>query len=419
MGTEELKTQVIIVGGGPAGAGTSLYLSKAGIKHIVIEKAVFPRDKVCGDACSGKTAHVLRKLDPTWLTDEIFQREHEYTPSHGIIFVAPNGKPLNIPFNPNRKPEDLAPGFTTPRMVFDNYLFEKIPSTYNEVYQGAKITNIDKGNNEVTVSFQQDGNNYKVTAPIIVGADGDKGIVRKTMLAGHLSDKAYAVGLRAYYKGVKDLNNDNFIELHFLPELLPGYFWIFPMPNGMANVGVGILSDVVRKKKINLRERMLDAIKNNPNIKHRFEGAELTDKIQGWGLPMAMEQLPVSGDNFLLTGDAASLIDPFSGEGIGNALYSGMLAAEAIEVAVADSNYSRAKFEEAYDKVLYRRLGDEFKISATLQKLCRFPWLFNFVVNKANKSRSLSDTISCMFTDMDLRDKLRKPSFYAKILMNR
>lgn len=419
MGTEELKTQVIIVGGGPAGAGTSLYLSKAGIKHIVIEKAVFPRDKVCGDACSGKTAHVLRKLDPTWLTDEIFQREHEYTPSHGIIFVAPNGKPLNIPFNPNRKPEDLAPGFTTPRMVFDNYLFEKIPSTYNEVYQGAKITNIDKGNNEVTVSFQQDGNNYKVTAPIIVGADGDKGIVRKTMLAGHLSDKAYAVGLRAYYKGVKDLNNDNFIELHFLPELLPGYFWIFPMPNGMANVGVGILSDVVRKKKINLRERMLDAIKNNPNIKHRFEGAELTDKIQGWGLPMAMEQLPVSGDNFLLTGDAASLIDPFSGEGIGNALYSGMQAAEAIEVAVADSNYSRAKFEEAYDKVLYRRLGDEFKISATLQKLCRFPWLFNFVVNKANKSKSLSDTISCMFTDMDLRDKLRKPSFYAKILMNR
>lgn len=419
MEVKKIETQVIIVGGGPAGAGTSLYLSKAGIKHIVIEKAVFPRDKVCGDACSGKTAHVLRKLDPTWLTDEIFQREHEYTPSHGIIFVAPNGKPLNIPFNPNRKPEDLAPGFTTPRMVFDNYLFEKIPSPYNEVYQDAKITNINKGNNEVTVSFQQNGERYEVKAPIIVGADGDKGIVRKTMLTDHLSDKAYAVGLRAYYKGVKDLNKDNFIELHFLPELLPGYFWIFPMPNGMANVGVGILSDVVRKKKINLRERMLEAIKNNPNIKHRFEGAELTDKIQGWGLPMAIEQLPVSGDNFLLTGDAASLIDPFSGEGIGNALYSGMLAAEAIEKAVADNNYSKAKFEETYDKVLYRRLGDEFKISATLQKLCRFPWLFNFVVNKANKSKSLSDTISCMFTDMDLRDKLRKPSFYAKILMNR
>ena len=419
MDLHKLDTQVIIVGAGPAGAGTSLYLTKAGIKHIVIDKAVFPRDKVCGDACSGKTAHVLRKLDPTWLTDEIFQREEEYMPSHGIIFVAPNGKPLNIPFNPNRKPEDLAPGFTTPRMVFDNYLFEKIPSSYSTVYQGASIKQIDKGNNKVAITFEQNGQRYEVTAPIIVGADGDKGIVRKTFLTEHQSDKAYAVGLRAYYKGVKGLNKDNFIELHFLPELLPGYFWIFPMPNGIANVGVGILSDVVRKKKINLRERMLDAIKNNPNIRDRFEGAELTDKIQGWGLPMAMEQLPVSGDNFLLTGDAASLIDPFSGEGIGNALYSGMLAAESIEAAIKAGDYSSTMFKETYDKVIYRRLGDEFKISATLQRLCRFPWLFNFVVNKANKSKSLSDTISCMFTDMDLRDKLRKPSFYAKILMNK
>ena len=77
--------------------------------------------------------------------------------------------------------------------------------------------------------------------------------------------------------------------------MLPGYFWIFPMPNGVANVGVGILSDVVRSKKINLRERMLNAIKNNPNIRERFKDAELVDKILGWGLPMAMEQLPISG----------------------------------------------------------------------------------------------------------------------------
>ncbi len=419
MTTERLETKAIIVGAGPAGAGTSFYLTQAGVPHVVIDKATFPRDKICGDACSGKTALVLRKINPDWLSEEIFQQEDKFTPSHGIIFVAPNAKALNIPFNPNRKPEDLAPGFTTPRLVFDNYLFEKIPSEYSTIFQGASIKSIGHKNNSVTVTFVQGDKSYEVTAPIIVGADGDKGVVRKKFLTDHTSDKAYAVGLRAYYKGVKDLNKDNFIELHFLPELLPGYFWIFPMPNGMANVGVGILSSVVRDKKINLRERMLDAIKNNPNIRDRFKDAELVDKIQGWGLPMAMEKLPISGDNFVLVGDAASLIDPFSGEGIGNALYSGMLAAWAIEKAVKNKDYSKAKFEEEYDKVLYKRLGDEFKISATLQRLCRYPWLFNFVVNKANKSKSLSDTISCMFTDMDLRDKLRKPSFYLKILFNR
>ncbi|MBS1689918.1 MAG: geranylgeranyl reductase, partial [Bacteroidetes bacterium] len=113
------------------------------------------------------------------------------------------------------------------------------------------------------------------------------------------------------------------------------------------------------------------------------------------------------------------LIDPFSGEGIGNALYSGMLAADAIKEAVAKKQFSAAFFKEAYDDVVYKRLGDEFKISATLQRLCKYPWLFNFVVNKAYKSPSLKDTISCMFTDMDLRDQLRKPSFYFKILFNR
>ena len=160
---------------------------------------------------------------------------------------------------------------------------------------------------------------------------------------------------------------------------------------------------------------MLHAIKSNPQIAPRFANAKLEDKIQGWGLPLAIERQPLSGDNFMLTGDAAALIDPFSGEGIGNALYSGMLAAAAIKEAVEQRNYSSAFLKVAYDDVLYKRLGDEFKVSATLQRLCKYPWLFNFVVNKAYKSQSLRDTISCMFTDMDLREQLSKPSFYFKI----
>ncbi|MCD6064380.1 MAG: geranylgeranyl reductase [Flavipsychrobacter sp.] len=418
MTVNKIETKAIIIGAGPAGAGTSIYLTQAGIPHVIIEKETFPRDKVCGDACSGKTAFVLRKANPAWL-QEIFDKEQDYTPSHGIIFVAPNGKALNIPYNPNRQPDEQAPGFTTPRLTFDNYLFEKLPSSHATIYQQSTVKSINKTADKVTVVFAKGNETYEVTAPLIVGADGDKGIVRKQFLNDNSNAKAYAVGLRAYYEGVTGLDKNNFIELHFLPEMLPGYFWIFPLPNGMTNVGVGILSDRIREKKINLREQMLSAIKNNPNINHRFANAKLVDKIQGWGLPMSMSQSPISGDNFLLTGDAASLIDPFSGEGIGNALYSGMLAAYAIEKSLQAGCYDRAFIKEAYDDVLYKRLGDELKISATLQRLCRYPWLFNFVVNKANKSPSLSKTISCMFTDMDLREQLRKPSFYAKILLNR
>ncbi|MCB0700298.1 MAG: NAD(P)/FAD-dependent oxidoreductase [Chitinophagales bacterium] len=418
MEVKKIETEAIIIGGGPAGAGTSLYLTDKGIKHVIIEREQFPRDKVCGDACSGKTAFVLRKLHPEWL-QEIYSEEQQFMPSHGITFVAPNGKPLNIPFGPSKVAGETAPGFTATRLVFDNYLFERLPSQYNEIYQEADVKEIIRNESGVKVTFTQGAQTIEVSAPVIVGADGDKSIVRKQLLNDNISDKSKAIGLRAYYEGITGLHEKNFIELHFLKEVLPGYMWIFPLPNGMANVGIGILSERIRDKKINLREKMLYAIENNPNISPRFKNAKLHGKILGWGLPLGAENRPVSGDRFLLTGDAGSLVDPFSGEGIGNALYSGMLAADAIAGALENQQFDAEFLKNAYDKPLYRRLGNELKISLALQKLSRFPWLFNFVVNKAEKSASLSDTISCMFTDLDLRDRLRKPSFYLKILMNK
>jgi menaquinone-9 beta-reductase len=415
---QQLTTSVIIIGAGPAGAGTSFFLSKYGIPHIVIEKDTFPRDKVCGDACSGKTALVISRANPDWL-DEILADEKSFLPSWGITFVAPNGKALDIPFTTKRTSETKAPGFTVPRLTFDNFLFNKMPSEYCTIFQNATVTDIDRSGNKVTIIMKHNGIAYSITAPVIIGADGDKGIVRKKFIDDNVVQKTSAVGLRAYYKGVSGMHNENFIELHFLKEMLPGYLWIFPLPGGMANVGVGILSERIREKKINLREQMLYAIQNNPKIAPRFAHAQLVDKIQGWGLPLAMHRQPLSGDNYMLTGDAACLIDPFSGEGIGNALYSGMLAAAATKLAVEQNNYSANFFKETYDEVVYKRLGDELKISATLQRLCKYPWLFNFVVNKAYKSPSLRNTISCMFTDMDLREQLSKPSFYLRILLNK
>lgn len=413
-----IQTSVIIVGAGPAGAGASFFLSKYGIPHVVIDKASFPRDKVCGDACSGKTALVINRAEPAWL-EEILGKAEEFMPSWGIQFVAPNGKGLDIPFTSNRTKDTKAPGFTVTRMVFDDFLFRKMESEWCTVYQQASVKSVERGTEGVTVRVTHEGQEIKIDAQVIIGADGDKSIIRRQFMGGEASPKAYAVGLRGYYEGVTGMHSDNFIELHFLPEVLPGYLWIFPLPNGRANVGVGLLSEIVREKKINLREQMLYAIKNNPNIAPRFANATLIDKIQGWGLPLAMERQALSGDRFILCGDAASLVDPFSGEGIGNALYSGMLAAMALKELLPTGDLSAGRLKTAYDDVVYKRLGDEFKISATLQRLSKYPWLFNFVVNKAYKSPSLRNTISCMFTDMDLRGQLSKPSFYLKILFNR
>lgn len=410
--------KVLILGAGPAGCGTSYFLSKSGIPHTILERETFPRDKVCGDAVSGKSAYVLRTAHAPWL-HEIFKEENAFLPSRGIQFIAPNGKALDIPYPDSLRPGETAPGFTAPRMVFDNFLFSKLNPEFANVHQSVRVKSVERAAGKHKVVWEKEGLEHTTLADLIVGADGEKSMVRKAYYGNVGPQKADSVGLRAYYTGVRGKHEADFIELHFLNEVLPGYLWIFPLPNGQFNVGIGMLSADVRNKKINLREVFLRALATNPALKERFANAQLVGKIQGWGLPMVTGKKPVSGEGYLLTGDAASLIDAFSGEGIGNALYSGMLAAAAIEEALKAGKTDAAFLKVAYDEQLYRRLGDEIRISATLQRLCNFPWLFNFVVNKSEKSPELRNTISSMFSDMDLRDKLRKPSFYFNILFNR
>ncbi len=416
MSLVKLETKVIVIGAGPAGAATSLFLSKHQIPHIVIEKSTFPRDKVCGDACSGKTALVLERANPEWLK-EINTAPGTYLPSWGITFGAPNGKTMDIPIRDVVTQQ--AYNFLAPRLVFDNFLFSKLPSAYCTVFQQADVTGMSYTADGVVAEMTCGDTKYEIKGQVAVAADGDKSIVKRKLLPETPIAKTISVGVRGYYKGVTGIRPGNFLELHFLPEVLPGYLWIFPLADGMANVGVGALSKHIRKRKINLRNQMLSAIANNPQLRERFASAELTSPIAGYGLPLFAGCQSISGNRYLLTGDAAALIDPFSGEGIGNAMYSGMIAANAIEKAVAAGDYSARFLKKVYDEDLYSRIGPELKRSEGIQRLCNHMWLLNFVVNKANSNKTLRDTLSSMFTDPEMQRQLSKPAFYFKLLFNR
>lgn len=410
------ETDIIIIGAGPGGCATSLFLAKQQIPHTIIDKAVFPRDKVCGDALSGKSVYVLNQLDPGIVTG--FAAQHDrFIDSWGVKFVAPNGKAIDIPFRKDLNKEQSPPGFISKRINFDHELFKMLDRNYANVIEGAEVTEIESRHDGVHITYTQQDKSTILHAQLIIGAEGDRSLVAKKLAGIKKENDHYCAGIRAYYEGVEGLHAQNFIELHFLEELLPGYFWIFPLPNGQANVGAGMLSSTVSKKRVNLKEDMLRAIANNPNIKDRFKRATLTGKIQGWGLPLGSKKRPLSGDRFLLVGDAGSLIDPFTGEGIGNAMYSGMVAARHIADAVKQQRFD-ARFLKAYDSAFYDRQWDELKLSHTMQKLCKYPWLFNLVVNKAHKNRTLRETISCMFEDLDMRARLRNPMFYLKLLFN-
>jgi geranylgeranyl reductase family protein len=413
----QLTTDVLIAGAGPGGASTSIFLSKENIPHIIIDKAVFPRDKICGDAFSAKSVGMLKRITADW-QQYFLDDNNKAIVSSGIQFIASNNVVLDIPFALKNIDETNPPGFVSRRIDFDNTLSGLIDQRYATFLMDTSLEAIEEKEDGLLVTIKQKGEQKIIFTKMIVGAEGRSSIVAKKM-AKHIMEPAhYSAGIRAYYKNVSGLHHNNYIELHFLKELQPGYLWIFPLPNGAANVGVGMLSKSISASKANLKQLMLDAIATHPNIKHRFTNAVIEGQIEGWGLPLGSKKRKLSGNRFLLTGDAGSLIDPFTGEGIGNAMVSGLVASRIIKKAIAANDFSAAVLQQ-YDRDLYKKLWTELKLSHYLQLLTSKPRLFNFVIGKASRSKELRETISCMFENVDIRKKFTNPLFYLKILFNR
>src|SRR5690606_1021373 len=128
---------------------------------------------------------------------------------------------------------------------------------------------------------------------------GANGVVRRKLLNDKLELSHHCAGIRAYYKNVAAVSAENFIELHFLNPLLPGYFWIFPLPDNTFNVGLGVLSKQVSKKGLNLKKLFADLISEYPPIARRFANAEVLQDPIGFGLPIGSKKRSISGEHFL------------------------------------------------------------------------------------------------------------------------
>jgi flavin-dependent dehydrogenase len=223
-----------------------------------------------------------------------------------------------------------------------------------------------------------------------------------------------AVGIRCYYENVKDLTDQ--IELHYVKEMNPGYFWIFPAGQNRANIGVGLLKSIVKKEERKLSDIMLDVI-DSENFRHRFKDAVPMEKPKGWNLPFGSIKRENHGDGFLLLGDAAGLVDPFTGEGIGNAMVSGRIASEIAARSKRDNNFTK-QYLKKYDQDLWGYLGNELSTSSKLLKLAHSKFLLNFVIDRAARNKKVRDLMSGMLAEEIPKSELSNPLFYLKILFS-
>ena len=407
-----LQTDACIVGAGPGGSATALKLSYLGIPSILIDKSSFPRDKTCGDAISGKVTTLLNRLDPAIL--QRFNAQPIQTDVWGIKFAAPNDRALRIPFKPNFVKEAAnAPGYVTKRIDFDNFLIEEVKRRDNiHLITDCEITDF-KRSDEGWIVSNKDAS-IQIATRMLLMSNGAHSSFSRTIAGLEKDMRHHAAAVRAYFKDVKYLDEDNFIELHFIKSIAPGYFWIFPLPNGQANVGLGMRSDILSKRKFNLRKELEALIQQHPVLKERFAEAKMIGDIKGYGLPLGSKKQIISGDHYMLIGDAGHLVDPLTGEGIGNAFYSGFIAAEQLRDCIEQNDFS-ASFLRAYDKRVDRVLGSEMRLSYRLQQMLQYPFIVNTITYIIGSNKKILEVLSAMYDDFSVREQLAKPLFWIKM----
>ncbi|MCC7263354.1 MAG: NAD(P)/FAD-dependent oxidoreductase [Candidatus Latescibacteria bacterium] len=413
--TEEYD--LIIVGGGPAGATAALYAHRRGIKTLLLDKSRFPRDKVCGDALSGKTVSILHELD---LLDQV--RQLPGAQIRTVVFGSPDHTHARIPLDRYHHQDQLTgkalpmEGVVVRREVFDHFLFAQARQVVARCVEGFAVRELLFSEGRVCgVRGQRDegGEELEFEGRLVLGCDGFNSVVaRRTGLYTH-DPRHGIVALRCYYEGVTDLKDQ--IELHFVDQVLPGYFWIFPMEEGRINVGIGMLHDDLRRRRVDLRQALQQVI-SQPPFASRFAGARPLEEARGWNLPVGSKHRPNHGPGFLLLGDAAGLIDPFTGEGIGNALYSSRLAVDTAAEALAAGDFGAA-FLRRYDQRLWATLGPELGVSTRLQRLGRWRPLLNLVVRKAATDARVGDLVCAMIANAVPKSRLTNPLFYLRLLL--
>lgn len=387
------KVDVLIVGAGPAGSTLSHFLHKLNIDHLLIDKQAFPRDKVCGDGLTIDVLNVLKRISPELL--EKFSRENEMLPCWGFSFNGMKGQELRIDFKDSGLP--IAPFFTSRRMDLDDFLIRELPKNGSGRFSPeTELKDLVRTENGFIATVQKPSGLEKIESKIVIGAEGEKPVVTRYLGIEAFREKETLIAaIRIYYKGMQGFHEGNHLEFFFDKELIPGYFWAFPLTNGEANTGLGMLSTAISARRINLKKSFEELIHRNPYLAPRFEGAEAIEKPQGWGLPTMSPRRKIGGDGYALIGDAGGMIEAFTGKGIGPGMMSARIASEHIEEAFKSKQFDFS----GYHDHMYRYYRSEIVNSYRLQNGLQSAWLLNSVMSLASWSPILKYAKDKMIRD--------------------
>jgi menaquinone-9 beta-reductase len=350
-----LELDVLVVGAGPAGVAAAITAHERGLRTRLVDKAAFPRDKTCGDGLTAQALRLLERLgvDVPALADFATVRE--------TVLVSPGGRQVTLPL-----PEDGISSAVVPRLELDAALVDRARALGVDVRVDAPVTALSE--DDGTGMLRARAGDDEVVARHVIAADGHWSAVRRLREPDAAADLGTWHAVRQYFRGVQDPDGRDARQwVLFEADLLPGYAWVFPLPGGRANVGFGVLREpgVTGKRLKALWSELL----SRPSLRDVLgPRAEPQDAHRAWPIPTSLHHRRLTDGRVLYVGDAAGVVDPMTGEGIAQALETGMLAAEAIARGDGDGRVA-ARYH--YD--VERHLGRDLRFATRLQQALRSP----------------------------------------------
>jgi geranylgeranyl reductase family protein len=402
MNAGQTDAEVIVVGGGPAGSATALLLARAGHAVLLLDKASFPRHKACSEYINAGGVAALEELG---LLDEVMAAgAHRLTE---MRIHSPEGGQYTAQFD-RATPGRHAIGLS--RFRLDATLLDAARDAGVSVMERAHARDVWlQPGASATVEVSHNGTTNRLRAPLIVGADGHHSCVTRSLGLEQSRRWPRRVGLVAHYNQVA--GNDCGGDLYVTSD---GYAGLAPLENGMTNIALVMPEARVQRRAGSVEDLFDQRLAAIPELRRRLDGAVRIGNVRGIGRLGHRVRRP-AGDGYLLVGDAAAFLDPFTGDGIYEALRGAQLAAPVISRALIAGEVSeRALAPYRWER--RRVFTMKRQLCWVVQGFVHAPAAMNYVTRRLERRETLGLELAAALGNVRPAHTALTPSFLARLL---
>jgi geranylgeranyl reductase family protein len=397
------EADVIVVGAGPAGSSAAYYLAQAGLDVLLLEKARFPREKVCGDGLTPRAVKALVSMGIDISETPADSGEAGWVRNKGLRVIG-SGKRMELEW-----PElSSYPGYglVRTRADFDQTLARRAVQAGAKLREGEAVTGpvLDDRTGRMTGVTTAERN---YSARCVIAADGNSSRLSVAMGLKKRDDRPLGVAVRTYYKSPRHEDDylESWLDLWDGDRMLPGYGWIFGMGDGTSNVGLGLLNTSAAFANTDYRAMLRKWLAAMP-AEWGFTEENRTEPIRGAALPMGFNRTPHYYRGLLLAGDAGGLVNPFNGEGIAYAMESGEIVARTVVQALAMGRAAQTeRVLASYPQALRQAYGAYYALGRQFVKLIGRPDLMRFATKHSmNRPALMRFSLKLLANLTDPRD---------------